>query len=101
MGGIEAQMGILYYMMEKFGPALDAFKSATCKLRDGGLEKTPLLGMLLNQMGITCVELGDIEQAAELFENSRSILEDTYGPSHLGTLDVCTNLAGSYDALGR
>lgn len=101
MGGIEAQMGILYYMMEKFGPALDAFKSATCKLRDGGLEKTPLLGMLLNQMGITCVELGDIEQAAELFENSRSILEDTYGPSHLDTLDVCTNLAGSYDALGR
>lgn len=101
MGGIEAQMGIMYYMMEKFGPALDAFKSATCKLRDGGLEKTPLLGMLLNQMGITCVELGDIEQAAELFENSRSILEDTYGPSHLDTLDVCTNLAGSYDALGR
>lgn len=101
MGGIEAQMGILYYMMEKFGPALDAFKSAACKLRDGGLEKTPLLGMLLNQMGITCVELGDIEQAAELFENSRSILEDTYGPYHLDTLDVCTNLAGSYDALGR
>lgn len=101
MGGIEAQMGILYYMMEKFVPALDAFKSATCKLRDGGLEKTPLLGMLLNQMGITCVEIGDIEQAAELFENSRSILEDTYGPCHLDTLDVCTNLAGSYDALGR
>jgi tetratricopeptide (TPR) repeat protein len=101
IGGIEAQMGILYYMMEKYGPALDAFKGAACKLRDGGLEKTPLLGMLLNQMGITCVELGDVEQAADLFENSRSILEDTYGPYHLDTLDVCTNLAGSYDALGR
>lgn len=82
-------------------PALEAFKSAINKLRNGGVRKTALLAMLLNQMGITCVELGDVEQASQLFQESRSILEETCGPHHLDTLDVCTNLAGSYDALGR
>ena len=101
VGGIEAQMGILYNMMDKFMPALEAFKSATNKLKDGGVQKSALLGMLLNQMGITCVELGDIEQASQLFQESRLILEETCGPHHLDTLDVCTNLAGSLDALGR
>lgn len=101
VSGIEAQMGILYNMMDEFTPALDAFNSAAKKLKEGGMRKTALLGMLLNQMGVACIEVGDIEQAAGLFQEAKSVLEETCGPHHLDTIDVSTNLAGSYDALGR
>jgi tetratricopeptide (TPR) repeat protein len=101
VSGIEAQIGILYNMMDKFAPALDAFNSAAKKLKKGGMRKTALLGMLLNQMGVACIEVGDVEQAAGLFLEAKSVLEETCGPHHLDTLDVSTNLAGSYDALGR
>jgi hypothetical protein len=52
-------------------------------------------------MGVACIEVGDVEQAAGLFQEAKSVLEETCGPHHLDTLDVSTNLAGSYDALGR
>jgi hypothetical protein len=47
------------------------------------------------------VELGDIKQAAAVSEEAEDVFEQTSGADHLDTLDVCNNLAGTYDALGR
>ncbi|XP_058223036.1 protein KINESIN LIGHT CHAIN-RELATED 3-like [Rhododendron vialii] len=48
-------------------------------------------------------EKGDeeINEAAELFQEARSIFDSEYGPYHPNTLGVYSNLAGTYDALGR
>ncbi|KAF8010979.1 hypothetical protein BT93_J1574 [Corymbia citriodora subsp. variegata] len=50
-------------------------------------------------MGLICDS--KVNEAAELFEEARNILEKEYGPYHPDTLGVCSNLAGTYDAMGR
>ncbi|KAL2502328.1 Tetratricopeptide repeat (TPR)-like superfamily protein [Forsythia ovata] len=52
-------------------------------------------------MGLACVQRYAINEAVELFEEARGILEQEYGPYHPDTLGVYSNLAGTYDAIGR
>lgn len=101
VAGIEAQMGVMYYMLGKYTESYNSFKSAVTKLRASGEKKSAFFGIALNQMGLTCVQRYAINEAAELFEEARSILEQEYGPYHPDTLGVYSNLAGTYDAIGR
>ncbi|KAJ7523879.1 hypothetical protein O6H91_18G066300 [Diphasiastrum complanatum] len=99
--GVEAQMGVLYFVMGKPSNSFRAFKNAVLKLRAGSEKDTALVGVLLNQMGLACVELHELAYATEVFQEAQSILEEACGPHHPDTLAVCSNLAGVYDALGR
>ncbi|KAJ0971704.1 hypothetical protein J5N97_019663 [Dioscorea zingiberensis] len=101
IAGIEAQMGVLYYVTENFVESYNSFKSAITKLRECGEKRSAFFGVALNQMGLVCAHLFAINEAAEMFEEARSILEQEYGPYHPDTLGVCSNLAGVYDAMGR
>nr|XP_043607321.1 protein KINESIN LIGHT CHAIN-RELATED 2-like isoform X2 [Erigeron canadensis] len=99
--GIEAQIGVLYYMMGRYVESYDCLKTAISKLRAVGEKKSGLFGVALNQMGLACVQIHSINEAADLFEEARGILEAEYGPHHHDTLGVYSNLAGTYDAMGR
>ncbi|KAJ4824506.1 Protein KINESIN LIGHT CHAIN-RELATED 2 [Turnera subulata] len=101
IAGIEAQMGVMYYMMGNYADSYKTFKSSISKFRASGEKKSALFGIALNQMGLACVQRYAINEAAELFEEARSILEKGYGPYHPDTLGVYSNLAGTYDAMGR
>ncbi|XP_058188264.1 protein KINESIN LIGHT CHAIN-RELATED 2-like [Rhododendron vialii] len=101
VAGIEAQMGVLYYMTGSYSDSYDSFKNAISKFREIGEKKSALVGVALNQMGLACVQLCAIKEAADLFEEARSILESEHGPYHPETLGVYSNLAGTYDAMGR
>jgi tetratricopeptide (TPR) repeat protein len=101
VAGLEAQIGILQNMLRQFKPALVYFRSAVSKMKNGTLKDSPLVGLVINQMGITSIELGDVQQAARFFEEARIVMECTAGPQHLDTLDVCNNLACTYIHLGR
>ena len=101
IAGIEAQMGVMYYEMGKFGEARSSFQSAVTKLRAGGERKSAFFGVVLNQMGLACIQLYKIDEAAGLFEEARGILERECGPYHQDTLGVYSNLAAAYDAMGR
>ncbi|PON56190.1 N-terminal acetyltransferase A, auxiliary subunit [Trema orientale] len=101
IAGIEAQMGVMYYMMGNYSDSYSTFKSAVTKFRASAEKKSALFGIALNQMGLACVQRYSINEAAELFEEARSILEKEYGPYHPDTLGVYSNLAGTYDAMGR
>lgn len=101
VAGLEAQIGILQNMLRQFKPALKSLQNALEKMKSGTLRNSPLVGLVINQMGITSIELGDIQQAARFFEESRSFMEETVGKEHLDTLDVCNNLACTYANLGR
>ncbi|KAL4279441.1 hypothetical protein GQ457_03G012290 [Hibiscus cannabinus] len=101
IAGIEAQMGVMYYMLGNYSESYDSFKSAIAKLRVCKDKKSAFFGIALNQMGLACVQLYAIDEAVELFEESKSILEQECGPYHPDTLGVCSNLAGTYDATGR
>ncbi|XP_022750577.1 protein KINESIN LIGHT CHAIN-RELATED 2-like [Durio zibethinus] len=101
IAGIEAQMGVMYYLIGSYADSYNTFKSAISKFRASGQKKSALFGIALNQMGLACVQLYAINEAAELFEEARSILEKEYGPYHPDTLGVYSNLAGTYDAMGR
>ncbi|OVA09839.1 Tetratricopeptide repeat-containing domain [Macleaya cordata] len=101
IAGIEAQMGVLYYMLGNHSDSYNSFKNAITKLRACGEKKSALFGITLNQMGLTCVQLNSIKEAADLFEEAMSILKKEYGPYHPDTLGVYSNLAGTYDAIGR
>ncbi|KAM7267894.1 hypothetical protein ACFE04_010060 [Oxalis oulophora] len=101
IAGIEAQMGVMYYMMGNFNESYNIFKSAVEKFRASGEKKTALFGIALNQLGLVCIQRYAINEAAEFFEEARSILENEYGPYHPDTLGVYSNLAGTYDAMGR
>ncbi|KAL8097949.1 protein KINESIN LIGHT CHAIN-RELATED 3-like isoform X2 [Apium graveolens] len=101
IAGIEAQMGVIYYMLGNYPASYTSFKSTILKLRAGGEKKSAFYGIVLNQMGLTCVQRYAINEAAGLFEEARHVLEQEYGPYHPDTLGVYSNLAGTYDAIGR
>ncbi|XP_010924445.2 protein KINESIN LIGHT CHAIN-RELATED 1 [Elaeis guineensis] len=101
VAGIEAQMGVMYYMAGRYGESWSSFESAVAKLRASGEKKSAFFGIVVNQMGLACVQLFKINEAAELFEEARAILEQESGSSHPDTLGVYSNLAATYDALGR
>ncbi|VVB04278.1 unnamed protein product [Arabis nemorensis] len=101
IAGIEAQMGVISYMMGNYPESYNIFKSAISKFRNSGEKKTALFGIALNQMGLACVQRYSINEAADLFEEAKTILEKEYGPYHPDTLAVYSNLAGTYDAMGR
>lgn len=101
IAGIEAQMGVMYYMLGNYSESYTSFKDAVSKLRAIGEKKSAFFGIALNQMGLACVQRYEINEAAALFEEARSILESEYGPYHPDTLAVYSNLAGTYDAIGR
>lgn len=101
VAGIEAQMGVMFYMVGRHVDAWKSFDSSVTKLRAGGERKSAFFGFVLNQMGLACVQLYKIEEAATHFEEAREILERECGTYHLDTLGVYSNLAATYDALGR
>ncbi|XP_062224359.1 protein KINESIN LIGHT CHAIN-RELATED 1-like [Phragmites australis] len=101
VAGIEAQMGVLYYMVGTYADSRNSFESAVAKLRASGERKSAFFGVLLNQMGLACVQLFKIDEAAQLFEEARAVLEQECGASHPDTLGVYSNLAAIYDAMGR
>lgn len=101
VAGIEAQMGVMYYMLGNYSESYNSFKNAISKLRAIGQKKSAFFGIALNQMGLACVQLYAITEAVELFEEARVVLEQECGPYHPDTLGVYSNLAGTYDAIGR
>lgn len=101
VAGIEAQMGVMYYMLGNYSESYNSFRNAISKLRASGEKKSAFFGIALNQMGLACVQRYAINEAAELFEEARTVLEQECGPYHPDTLGVYSNLAGTYDAVGR
>ncbi|KAK4778708.1 hypothetical protein SAY86_006236 [Trapa natans] len=101
IAGIEAQIGVMYYMLGNYLDSYASFSSAVSKLRASGEKKSAFFGIALNQMGLACVQCCSLNEATELFEEAKSILEQECGPYHPDTLGVYSNLAGTYDALGR
>ncbi|KAL9397045.1 hypothetical protein Peur_011298 [Populus x canadensis] len=101
IAGIEAQMGLMFYKVGKYGEARSSFENAVAQLRASGDARSVFLGILLNQLGLASVQLYRIHEAVELFEEAREILEQECGSCHSDTLGVYSNLAATYDALGR
>lgn len=69
--GIEAQMGVLYYMMEKYIESYNTFKSTISKLQVTGKKQSIFFGIALNQMGLPCIQLDSIEEAIEFLEEAK------------------------------
>ncbi|CAK7328930.1 unnamed protein product [Dovyalis caffra] len=101
IAGIEAQIGVMCYMLGNYSESYNSFKNAISKLRASGEKKSAFFGIALNQMGLSCVQRYAINEAAELFEEAKIVLEQECGPYHPDTLGVYSNLAGTYDAMGR
>ncbi|CAA2985647.1 protein KINESIN LIGHT CHAIN-RELATED 1-like [Olea europaea var. sylvestris] len=101
ISGIKARMGVMFYMVGRYEESQSSFESAVAILRASGERKSAFFGVVLNQMGLACVQLFKIDEAAELFEEAREILEQECGPCHQDTLGVYSNLAATYDAMGR
>ncbi|KAF7819586.1 protein KINESIN LIGHT CHAIN-RELATED 2 [Senna tora] len=101
IAGIEAQMGVIHYMLGNYSESYNIFKSSIDKFRGSGEKKSALFGIALNQMGLACVQRYAINEAADLFEEARGILEKEYGPYHADTLGVYSNLAGNYLMIHR
>ncbi|CAF1917749.1 unnamed protein product [Brassica oleracea var. botrytis] len=95
-----ARMGVMYYTLGRYEDTRNAFESAVTKLHSAG-EKSALFGVVLNQMGLEYVQLFKIDEAGELFEEAREILEQECGPCDQDTLGVYSNLAATYYAMER
>ncbi|CAA2994596.1 tetratricopeptide repeat 28-like [Olea europaea subsp. europaea] len=93
IAGTVAQMGVLYYILGSYSDSYTSLKNAISKFRATGEKKSAIFGNTLTQMGLAC--------AADFFEEARGISEAEYGPYHADTLGVYSNLAGTYDAMGR
>ncbi|CAO2836387.1 unnamed protein product [Amaranthus hypochondriacus] len=101
IAGIEAQIGVINYILGNYIDSYTFLKSSMYKFEHIGKKKSSIYAITLNQLGIVCVQLHKIGEAAELFDEAKSILQIEYGLFHPDTLGVCSNLAGTYDALGR
>nr|GMD03315.1 protein KINESIN LIGHT CHAIN-RELATED 1 [Ipomoea batatas] len=101
VAGIEARMGVMFYVVGRHEEAMSSFKNAIAKLRGSGERKSGLFGAVLNQMGLSCLQLLKIDEAAQLFEEAREVMEQEQGTCHQDTLSVYSNLTATYDAIGR
>lgn len=101
VAGIEVQMGVMFNIIGRYDDAQSSFESAILKLRVCGASKSAFFGIVLNQMGLACVRTQRISEATEFFEEALTVLEQEFGPCHLETIGVYSNLAATYDALGR
>ncbi|KAL3813792.1 hypothetical protein ACJIZ3_015060 [Penstemon smallii] len=101
IAGIEAQIGALYYILGIYYESYEYLKNAIEKFRALGEKKSAHFGIALNQMGLACVQLCLINEAASLFEEAGSVLETECGFFHAHTLGIYSNLSGTYDAMGR
>ncbi|KAI3808718.1 hypothetical protein L1987_24677 [Smallanthus sonchifolius] len=101
IAGVEAQIGVLCYTMGSCSKSYDYLKAAVSKLRVVAEKKSALFGFVLNQMGVVCVEMELLDEAADVFEEAKGVLEVEYGCHHPVTVGVSSNLAGTYDAMGR
>ncbi|KAH9617045.1 hypothetical protein KSS87_017714 [Heliosperma pusillum] len=101
VAGVEAQIGVIYYMLVNYSECYTYLKSSVSKFEASGEKRSSLYAITLNQLGLACVQLNEISEAVELFEEARGILEKEYGLHHPDTLGVYSNLAGACDALGR
>ncbi|XP_078431068.1 protein KINESIN LIGHT CHAIN-RELATED 1-like isoform X2 [Wolffia australiana] len=100
VAGLEAQLGVVLYWAGEFGEARDVLESAVGKMGRGG--RVPVvLALALNQLGLACAQLSEVAAAARAFARARAIMERVRGPCHPETLDICGNLAATYDAMGR
>ncbi|KAJ8428888.1 hypothetical protein Cgig2_021055 [Carnegiea gigantea] len=99
--GLKHKLGILYYMLGHYVDSYNALKSSILRFRSFRKDKSSLYGITLNQLGRTCVQLCAISEASQLFNEAKNILENEYGLHHPDTLNIYSNLAGTYDALGR
>ncbi|KAD6796209.1 hypothetical protein E3N88_07105 [Mikania micrantha] len=101
IAGIEAQMGVMYYVLGNYSKSYDLFRNAIFKLRVSSEKKSGFYGIALNQLGLTCVQQYAINEAIEYFEEAKIVFERECGAFHPDTLAVYSNLAGTYDAVGR
>ncbi|XP_076945233.1 protein KINESIN LIGHT CHAIN-RELATED 2-like [Bidens hawaiensis] len=101
IAGVEAQMGVLYYTIGSYENSYRYLKGAVTKLRAVSEKKSGLFGIVLNQMGVVCVQLGMLQEAADVFEEAKGVMEVEYGDFDANTVAVCSNIAGTYDAMGR
>ncbi|PKI44965.1 hypothetical protein CRG98_034660 [Punica granatum] len=101
VAGIEVQMGVIFNMIGRYSDARSSFESAILKLRVCGESKSAFFGIVLNQTGLACLQMHRINEAVEFFEEAAVVLEHECGSCHLETVGVYSNLAATYDALGR
>ncbi|XP_047328053.1 protein KINESIN LIGHT CHAIN-RELATED 1-like [Impatiens glandulifera] len=101
VAGIQARMGVMFYVVGRYEESWSYFSSSVAKLRANGERKSAFFGVLLNQMGLACVQLFKIDEAVELFEEAREILEQERGTCDQDTIGLYSNLAATYDAMGR
>ncbi|KAM3233612.1 protein KINESIN LIGHT CHAIN-RELATED 1-like [Capsicum annuum] len=94
-------MGVMFHMVGRYEEAHNFFENVVAKLRAGSERKSTFFRVVLNQIGLSSVQLFKIDEVAEFFEEARQILEQECGPCHQDTLGVYSNLAATYDALGR
>lgn len=94
-------MGSLYYILGSYFESYRSLKSAISKFRETGEKLSAIFGVVLNQFGLACMQLSLINEACDLFEEAKIVLETVCGPCHADTLGVYSNLAGIYDAMGR
>ncbi|KAL2943207.1 Protein KINESIN LIGHT CHAIN-RELATED 2 [Bienertia sinuspersici] len=102
VAGIEVQIGVIHFMLGNYIDSYSFLKSAVVKFQVSGekVSSSSLYAITLNQLGLACVKLYKISEAAHHFDQARSMLERQYGLFHPDTLAVYTNLAATYDALG-
>ncbi|KAM3344956.1 hypothetical protein P3S68_024665 [Capsicum galapagoense] len=101
IAGIEAQIGVLHYILGEYVESYYSLKNAVSKFREIREKKSVIFYIALSQMGRACVQLYAKNEAADLFEEARTIFETECGPYHADTLGIYSNLAGTYDAMGR
>ncbi|KVI02572.1 hypothetical protein Ccrd_019218 [Cynara cardunculus var. scolymus] len=95
VAGIEAQIGVLYYMMGSYKQSYDCLKTAISKLRAVGEKKSALFGVALNQMGLAW------NDAIEILEYVVGMREEKLGTANPDVDDEKRRLTELLDEAGR
>ncbi|KAF2313486.1 hypothetical protein GH714_011218 [Hevea brasiliensis] len=94
------EISAIYESVDEPEEALKLLQKAMKLLEDKPGQQSTIAGIEA-RMGVMFYMLFKIDEAAELFEEARGILEQECGPCNQDTLGVYSNLAATYDAMGR
>ncbi|PPR99234.1 hypothetical protein GOBAR_AA21425 [Gossypium barbadense] len=106
IAGIEAQIGVMYYMLGNYSESYNSFEGAISKLRACGHRKSAFFGVALNQMGLACVQCYAIHEAVlddaiEILEHVVQMREEKLGTATPEVYDEKKRLSELLKEAGR
>ncbi|XP_074316660.1 protein KINESIN LIGHT CHAIN-RELATED 2-like isoform X2 [Silene latifolia] len=98
-GSVSARIGWLLLLTGRAKQAIPYLESAAETLKESFGSTYFGVGHIYNNLGFAYLELERPESAAQMFAVAKDIMDVSFGPHHIDSIEACQNLSKAYAAM--